>query len=322
MRRLLPALACTLAIAGCGSDDSGESGDSGAAGGAPPGELAALVPEGAFSKIAEADFAGARKALDLPVDFDPRDGLDASGPERRFSEAVLPTIPFYVGPQPIPVGKVLDGGLIQSAAAEGEGGASEVIVVRTDQPFEQIAAGLVEAGYKRRGRILNYTGDVNDVRYPEVVAADGDESLIAISGERTRGFAALGAAPAAPDSRPELALLGELPEAPVRIADGELIGAGCASVGVADQLAEGKAELVVLVEGEEASAEALQLDGIAGLEPGELEVSADSIRAPLTFGLETPGAPGTAIADAFPSTIYECEQGILGPGAPGTQTQP
>lgn len=320
-RGLIAAAICAALAAGCGSDDSDDSGDSGGSAqidGTPPGELALLVPEGAFSQIAEVDFARARSALGLPATFDPRGGLEASGAERRFAEAVLPTTPFYVGPQPIPIAEVLDGGLIQSAAAEGEGGASEVILVRTSQPFEQIADGLVKAGYKRRARILNYTGnaDINSIRYPEVVAADGDDGLIAISGEPTRGLAALDAGPAAPDARPELALLGQLPDAPVRVADAHVIGAGCASIGVADQLADGAAELLVVVEGEDASEDALLLSK-PGLELGELDVSDDRITATITYPLDAEGSAAEAVTGGFGSDTYECEQDIL---APGTET--
>lgn len=279
------------------------------------------MPAGVFSKIAEADFARARAALGLAATYDPREGLRATGPERRFAEAVLPTTPFYVGPQPIPIAEVLDGGLIQSAAAEGEGGASEVILVRTSQPFEQIADGLLKAGYERSGRVLSYTGNVNDVRYPEVVGAEDDEGLLAISGEPTRGSEALTAQPAAADTRPELALLAALPDAPVRVADAEITGAGCASIGVADQLAEGAAELLVLIAGEEASEEALLLGERPGLELGELEVSADRITASVTHPLDAEGSAAEAAAEGFGSQIYECEQGSLPPGEAGSTTE-
>lgn len=317
MMRVVAAivLATAMLLVGCGGSGDGDGPE-------PVSELARLVPENPFG-VSEVDLVALKDALGLPADADP-----AAPPEgeagRRLTSVARAVVPFCHGvepPEPIDVAirQAVDCSQIQAAAAPAGVGLWSLTIMRTEQPFDEIADSLTAAGYSRQGRLLGYPGGTTPMRYAEVVAGADDETLIALARDRTAGFAALGEAPAAPDARPELSALGALTAAPARTArlgNGECV----AAYAIADQIADDRGELVVQLASEEAEAtpNGFTLDEHEGFasRPGASELfdfgqpEADGGTLQVSFGLREGEAREVGAIAAFDelafSDPYEC----------------
>lgn len=282
---LLVALALAIALAACSDDEGSET--TAASGSSEPSELALLVPENPFG-VLEVDLAAAREALGLRADADPRIGK-GSPAQGRFTQLGLEALVFYSDDRQPAVADAIDPRFIQAAAVNAFPGASAVILIRTTQPFEEIAGALEARGFKRNGDLLDHPGNVNKVGWPEVAAARGDTGLIAVSADRGLALEAVRADPADPDSRADLQLLGQLPPAPARLVEtgGEASGPCVVAIGVADPVVSGgEGQIVIEVDGQADDASfalPAEDEALTDLEIGDPEVDGSRLSAPLTL---------------------------------------
>src|SRR5918999_216783 len=80
-------------------------------------------------------------------------------------------------PEPTPLSEAIDGRRVKAAAAQPVAGAPAVLAVATDQPFDEIAAGLRKRRYVRRDDLLVSPEGFSRVVFP-VVADGGDGVLV------------------------------------------------------------------------------------------------------------------------------------------------
>lgn len=274
----------------------------------PPSELARMIPDNPFG-VSEVDLLALKEALGLPADADPSTPPEGEA-DRRLASVTRAAVPFCglgdESPEPIDIaiGEAVDCSQVEAAAAPAGVGTWSLTIMRTAQPFEEIAASLVASGYSRQGRLLGYVGGDKPMRYLEVVASAEDDSVIALSRDATVGFAALGVTAAA-DARAELRALGALPAAPARTAwlgDGQCVAAHA----IADRIEDERGELVVQLaaDGKEVVAGGFTLtehEGFAG-DPGAAEL----------FEFDQPEADGDTLRVSFSLREGEArEQGAI-----------
>lgn len=288
MRCSVAAVFAVLLLVGCGGSGGNDEVE-------PPSEPARIVAENPFG-VSEVDLVALKEALDLPADADPAAPPPGEAGS-RFASTARVVLPFCHGedpPEPIDeaIRQAVDCAQIRIAAAPADVGVWSLTVMRTEQPFDEIAASLTEAGYARQGRMLNYVEGTEPMRYLEVVADEEDESLIALARDRTAGFAALGEGPAEPESRPDLRALAALPAAPARTAwvgDGECITA----YALADRVEDQRGELVVQL-GEDAGEARVE-----GFTLASHEGFADRSAAPDLFDFDQPEVTESSLHVGF-----------------------
>lgn len=254
MRAVLAALVVSVIalISGCGGTEVSDLPEA-------PSDLARLMPENPFG-ISEVDLVALKEALGLPADADPGAPPDSEA-QQRLAAVARAVLPFCGSgeepPEPIDIAirEAVDCSRVEAAAAPAGVGLWSLTIMRTEQPFEEIADSLTDAGYSREGRLLGYPGGDVPMRYLGVVAGPEDDSLIALSRDPTVGFAALGGPFAESETRPALSALAALPAAPARTAwldTGDCI----AAYAMADRVEDERGELVVRLEGDGARASA------------------------------------------------------------------
>jgi hypothetical protein len=125
-------------------------------------ELVSLLPEEA-SMVAVIDVAEIREAVDLAHDQGVDGGLDER--TQPLADALGAAIPFFAVPRSTHIREALDSGAVTEAASVPIAFAPEqaVVVVRTSQSFDDLAAALEERGYEREG-----DGDVLVIDEPVV----------------------------------------------------------------------------------------------------------------------------------------------------------
>lgn len=173
---LLSALAAA-ALAGCG-DDGGDGSTAPAL-----DELARYAPTEAAA-ITFVDFAAAREELELPdgadaLDFDALQSVNVEDPtpEAQLVEAAVLAMPsltsFVVTFEEDPNADVFDGAAITGALNTiGEG--FPMTVIHTEQPFSEIADGLVELGWTQEGSTVTKEGE----RFEQV--ADAGDGIVVV----------------------------------------------------------------------------------------------------------------------------------------------
>lgn len=289
MKAMIAALAAAvILLAGCSDSDSGEVAE-------PPSELARMIPTNPFG-VSELDLVALKDALGLPGDADPAAAPESEA-ERRLAAVARTALPFCshtgepIEPIDEAIGEAVDCAKVEAAAAPAGVGHWSLTIMRTSQPFEEIAASLVAAGYVRQGRLLGYVEGRRPMRYPEVVASAEDDSVIALARDRTVGFGAL-RGPRAADATPVLAALGALPPAPARTAwlgDGQCI----AAYAIADRIEDQRGELLVELAEDRADAT------VDGFTLTEHEAFAGQPGAPELFDFDPPEADGDTLRVGF-----------------------
>ena len=276
-----------LTIAGCVEAGRGGRGFEDRT--ATEGELLALVSAairaaphpgaGGDDAIAYADLAAAREQLGLPED------AGFPGPRKRrllFSFAARPLYGFgtLFGPDPGlgPLGRILDGGRIEVAVGTNfafsgpladEVGPGDVVVVRTRQPFGEMADRLRRAGYEEVAGGLLLGGEpigLNEPRiatsydgFPFPAVGDAGGGVVVFGGSARAVRAALRGGGAEPT--PAAELVAELPGV-ARLARGEPFGVDCVmAIGLGEEAAPRTGKLVVVVDGQ-AEADRLLFGGV------------------------------------------------------------
>lgn len=264
-RSAVSAIAIALALAalaGCGSGSEPDARD-----------LAGRLPVDRSGTVAYADLAEVRERGGQPEDVEPLASLLA---------------------QP----GALDLGQVEVVASNGFLGPRAVTVVRTDQPFEGVAAQLEQAG----------------------VVAAGEEGLIAMGSDRQSVEAALaadGAGGSGAEEDARATLFEELGEAPV----GSVYAASASAppqclrgIAIGYEVSEGAGELLLAVEG--ADPDLFVLDDAAGVkgfsvaasfEFGEAQADGDLLRVPFTYPPAEPGGPLALLGgETPPGSFYAC----------------
>jgi hypothetical protein len=290
------AFVALMTAAGCGNGD----GDGSAA-----VDLADRIPEGQLPTISAMDLVAAREALGLPDDF-AGDSFETD-PEKRFVAAAGVAIPTIARPQETPFRAAVDLGQVTAAASSIGFAPDQVTVVETEQDFEEVASSLEEDGYERDGDVL-MTDDLGATVGYRVVA--GGEGVIA-AGQEAEPVEAAAAGPLDPaPAGPARELLAELdaPSATATSFDGTT---DCVTaVGVADELAEGEGELVLVTEDE--SVELVVEEGdefgvFGGFELGERAAEDGRVVYPFAFPLGDLSGPSAFILGDNPAaTLWDC----------------
>lgn len=198
-------------VAGCsGADDA--DGGVGAGGRDSVSELVERLPEDALM-LASIDLVAVRRELGLPDDQGIDDLSDDSVQQLAF--ALFEVVPFLGNPRVTPIREALDTGAMSAVASVPYAFAPEraAVVVRTAQPFDELAAALEDRGYERDGALLVTDGRVSEMGGDTVVAAAGDDLIVlAQSAEVARAVAA------GEGDGPALADAFDAVDGPVRIA--------------------------------------------------------------------------------------------------------
>ena len=136
-----------LLLTGCGAD--GVDG--------PPNLLDRLSP-GPASRIVVVDLEAVREKLGVGA-LDPRAASFEDPAERSYSAIYGAAFPLVAQPRSDPVLDAVELGRVTAAAGNGyPGGRYAVTVLATDQPFDEIARALEDAGYTRDGAVLHKEG--------------------------------------------------------------------------------------------------------------------------------------------------------------------
>jgi hypothetical protein len=212
--RAVLASSSVALVAGCGGSDGSEGGVS--AGGGGGGDAATVLvdrlPEEA-RQVAAIDVAAVRRGLGLPDDQAIGD-LSGNGVQ-QLAFALGTAVPFLAIPQVTPIREAFDTGAMTAAASVPYAFAPEraVVVVRTSQSFDELAAALADQGYERDGELVVTERSVVEMGGVTVVAAAGDDLIVlAQSAEVARAVAA------GEDDGPALADQLDAVDGPLRVA--------------------------------------------------------------------------------------------------------
>ena len=292
MRRPALVLLYAVCLAGCGGGSDGE-------------ELAERLP-GDARALSVIDLAAVKERLGLPEDADPtRSPGDAGGLAQARLFAYAGGAFPYLARFDRMFTEAIDESRVTQAAATPVSGPDTVVVLATDQPFDDEIAGRLErAGYRPRDDVLVNEDDPGGgpASFP---AVGGEDGVVVLAGDAQTARRTLdGEQPDGPTRR----LLNEI-DAPVR--DATTLGAGgdtCVrGIALGDSVDPAEVELVVSVEGD-ASAERLEDPGSAvgeAFEPGDPEAEGNLARLPLSYRPRPGAAPIQALAARLPPP-YRC----------------
>lgn len=297
-----PVLATIVvsAFAACGGGSDG-GGDGRAVAG-----LVDRLPEDA-PRVASMDVAAYREALDLAEDQGFEDGFDDRSRPLLF--ALSDAVPFLADPRSTPISEAFDTGAVTAVASvpvafDPDRG---VVVVRTDQSFEDLAGALEDQGYERDGDVVATDQPPMRVGGVTVAASAGDDVVVlATSTELARSVAG------GEGDGPALAgALGSV-EGPFRMALAAPDGESCvATVAAGWQVAPAEGEVEVTLTdaaADGADAEALLSGDLPPDRQVELvapEVDGATVRA--GFRTDTVGSPfGFMSSEATLDDIYRC----------------
>jgi hypothetical protein len=303
LRVAAAAIFAAFLLAACGEDEAPELETAQN----PAVALAERIPEGPVAAVTAVDLAAARDALGLPPDAAPIGASpDDSGEELRFASVVGTAIPHLGQPRDVPVAEAIDPGEVTAAASSAFSGPEAVTVLATEQPFDEIAASLEDAGYRREGEVLQTLESGTEVVHTIVAGGDG---VVAMGGDlELVSSAAEGETPS--PSGTDRELLASLAEAPAISAVGSR-DACVEGFAVADELAGGRGEMEIVAAGE-ASADRFAADRakagpLADFEFEDPRVDAQSVTVPFTYPLSVPGTPLAVVTGELPSReIYDC----------------
>jgi hypothetical protein len=147
---VLAAVCLGVAISGCGDDDHP----------ADPGDLRVLldhIPPGA-SVLRFADLAAMRSQLGLAEDANvaelPKGESPADDAQRRLAMTAGALLPYVGLGVERGLREAIDHGEITASASNVTTSAPGISVIRTSQPFDEIAAALGHRGYRRDGDVV------------------------------------------------------------------------------------------------------------------------------------------------------------------------
>ena len=280
-------LTCGL-IAGCG-------GDGGSA------DLVERLP-GDARALSVIDLAAVKERLGLPEDADPTQPPGAGGGEAQarlfaYAGGAFP----YLARLDRNFTQAIDESRVTQAASTPVSGPDTVVVLATEQPFDdEIAKRLERVGYRERDGLLVTQEGGGPGSFP---AVGGQEGVVVLAGDAQTVERTLeGELPGGPTRE----LLGEV-DGPVRDAT-TLGGPSCVrGVGLGDSIDPPEVELVVRVEGK-ARADRLgdpRAGGDDSFRPGDADADGDLARVPLTYRPRPGTAPIQTLIARF-ARPYRC----------------
>jgi hypothetical protein len=163
---VLGAAALAAFLGGCGT--------SGSSTGPPTGTdlLDRLSPAGQPAAV-YVDLRASRAKLGVG-DLDPRAIAANDLAQRRYAALYATAFPLLANPAKLPLLDMIDLAKAKAVATNGVGaGRRQVVVLATDQPFENLAAALVAAGYQRDGSMLHQPDAARSVGASTVAGGPG-----------------------------------------------------------------------------------------------------------------------------------------------------
>ncbi|MGH2989097.1 MAG: hypothetical protein ACRDMA_04425 [Solirubrobacterales bacterium] len=327
----LAALCLGVALSGCGDDDGPDPAD--------PAMLLDHIPPGA-SELRFADLAAMRSQLGLPEDADvadfPRGEHPADDGQRRLAMTAGALLTYLGLGVKRGLRRAIDHGAITAAASNVTTGAPGISVIRTSQPFDEIAATLEHEGYTRAGNVVRsrkYRGAPKSSRgsietygsgarikpalpdqdflrrfnYP--VVADAGDGVVVLGFERRTVENAVTGSAGSGD--PVRALLEDVEG--VARGSAMIVGNCVRALAVGESFDPHVTELRIDIDGE-ASADRFRLPELRErphLEYGEPGVGGETLTAEIVGGRD-PDLPGVVIARDLsvlaldPDRIYDC----------------
>jgi hypothetical protein len=287
MGRAVVAVAAMLVLTlpGClgSDDDGGDKRDT-----SPDRELLARLSAGIAAQGRErvdeifyTDISGARRDAGLPADADVNE-VNSDPNAIRLSTVVTTALSYTHRPKPTPLSESIDGTKVQTAAALAFIADFGVVVLRTKQPFAEIARSLRRRGYKESGNRGFLISPAPRARLIYPVVADGGDGVVILAGNVRVARAAL--AGENTELTPGSRLIEDVPGVARAAAAGLK---GCVRARAAGQdLMPQEGEYLVLVEGRP-DAKRLKLaggsyGGLQGVKVGETETDGRRLRAEFT----------------------------------------
>jgi hypothetical protein len=323
----LAAVALAAGAIGCGSEDPPPD--------EPIDELARYLPGGDSGLLVFADVTTAREQLGLPADadalafeillgrdYDPESPeaqlLESTGvampsfglaPQKGVTEVVPAGTDLNVGaalsqlpkPRPDPFTEAFDGGAIAAAAtgSSADGSPGPLTVIRTSQPFDELAEALAKQGYQRDGDVVSKPGaETNEV-------ADAGGGVIVLSSKGASAAEAV--AEPGGGLPPALALL-EPADEPIAIADVGL-AEDCVTGYGGWQDATGSSGVFVIATDGEGERERVELDELKRFTSADLRDPSDegsTVEVPFRGGGEKGASPLRLLLVSFGRGLYDC----------------
>jgi hypothetical protein len=302
------AMALVAGCSGSGDSDGSDGSDGGVLGGGggsdSAAELVDRLPE-ETRQVAAIDVAAVRQALGLPDD----QGIDDVSDDRvqQLAFALGTTVPFLGNPRATPIREVFDTGAVTAAASAPYAFAPELaaVVVRTSQPFDELAGALEDRGYERDGDLVVTNRRVTEMGGVTVVTAAGDDVIVlAQSAEVARAVAA------GEGDGPALAEALGVVDGPLRAAfEISADSDSCVETLAAGwQFDRAEGEIVITAAQPE---DADRLELLPGDSPSTLSVDLDPPQVDgrtivARFRYDGPGSPLSFLSSALPGGLYRC----------------
>lgn len=170
------AVVVAMVLGGCAGSEGDHDIEAGGSGGGELDELVELLPEDA-SLLAVVDVAAVQRSLL----GEGRAVGDLSDEDTRDLAVLLATaMPFTSDLQETPIGRSLDIGAMTAVASVPFAFAPDraVVVVRTSQPFDDLAAALEEEDFERDGDLVWTEGPVRELGGATAVTPAGDDLIV------------------------------------------------------------------------------------------------------------------------------------------------
>jgi hypothetical protein len=167
-------LTATALLVSCGKSGSSTAAPSGT-------ELIDRLSPAGQPAVVYVDLHAVRTALGIG-ELDPRKTLGTNVAQRRYAALYASAFPLLAKAVTVPLLDMIDLATAKAVATNGLGaGRHQVVVLATDQPFDDLAGKLVAAGYQRDGSVLHQENAARSVGASTVAGGPG---LIAV-GEDT-----------------------------------------------------------------------------------------------------------------------------------------
>ncbi|OLF19296.1 hypothetical protein BU204_02820 [Actinophytocola xanthii] len=291
-----------LLAVGCSADDGTSWGRRL---GQPVALLDRLTP-GETTRAVVVDLRAAREKLGVGA-VDPRTGSFEDPARRHYADLYAAAFPLTGEPRQLPVLDAVDLGRVSAVASNGYLGEEAVAVLATDQPFDEVAAALVAAGYTRDGSLVREEDPARTEFAGAASVVAGGEGVIAVG--RSVDIVRAAAEGTAPGIRGVVRSLVDELSAPAAAA--YEYGMDCPrALAVADDVDEDRGRLVVVADSPDAerlTADDPDAASFADMRFERPSVDADRVTVAMDYSSDTGAiSPLVRILELVIGDVYDC----------------